>query len=710
VTGGSSATVAGNLIRANASSIETVSAQAAFVSRDGHAADEDGWQAASSSATKRLSPAPLSTPEFRAVRVCMAGRCVIARASSRARHFHDSMTSGMVWGMVSATGASRDPGARTTRARVQLRAVPALAGVALLVIYARFGDFMGFQAFYGDPGGRWGGARAFLYVAPAELRFWLAHLTLALPGVLLLAWGLAPRLAPAIRRLVVRVDSASPRDWRWASLAYFALLFALSMIGRRFVLLDMPFTDDENGVVFGARMLAEGHWSVPRLEPAGAFNDLFTYQRGDLVSAMDFPGQLLFGAAALATGLGGALYSAVSAAGGIAVAFATGRWLGPRARVLAALIWIASPMALSLSITSHGHVTARAFVAIALAFAARVDTAAPTPRRDATLLGVFAGLGFLCRPFESALLLAPLAAWLVFRALRTGREHEPRPRRVVLSWMIAGFLPSLVLFAWYNVQITGVWYLQARFAPGVTNFTPWDTESPWDRAGFNLGFNLIMLAVWFLGVPALAAVVAALQRKRPIMLVLAVGVVLVLLLSLAHDNVGVHAVGPIHYSECAVPLTILATAGMLRGFAWLSSCGVARAPAGVLLAGYLVGACGLFSVTNMASLHEQARLQRLPFDALADLGVHKAIVIAPPFWSLVRGHPLFAPVGSWVLQYPHPDPFLRDDVIFVRHTADPAALRSRFPERTIYVMTYNTGPRPIQLSPLGTAAAPGGRR
>jgi hypothetical protein len=50
-----------------------------------------------------------------------------------------------------------------------------------------------------------------------------------------------------------------------------------------------------------------------------------------------------------------------------------------------------------------------------------------------------------------------------------------------------------------------------------------------------------------------------------------------------------------------------------------------------------------------------------------------------------------------VLFYPHPDPFLRDDVIFAKPNARLPALRERFPGRRLYAMHYNTSDDPITL-------------
>ncbi len=569
---------------------------------------------------------------------------------------------------------------------MRLRPAPLFAGVALLAIYIRIGTAFGYHAVYGpalayDPTARHG----FVYLGRTELRFWLAHLALALPGALLIAYGLAPRFAPALRRLVARIDALTPRRWRWAALAMFVALAACYALGHRLVLCDRPITDDENGVTFGARMIAEGHLRVPVLQPAGAFPELFTFQREGMVSSLDFAGAVLFAAAGIATGLGSLLYAIASAASGVAVAYAAKRWLGARGAVLAAALWIASPMIAALSITTHAHVPSRMFVALALACAARLDTAAGTPRRDAVLFGLCAGLAVLCRPLEAAFLLAPLGAWLVWRS----------PRRAL--GIAAGLAAPLAIFAWYNVQLTGVWYLQARFASGVVGGTPSLRYGMADRLGFNLGFNLGMLAVFFLGVPAFAVVLGGLDRKRPILVVLGACVLGPLALCLLHDNTGVHSVGPIHLSETTVPLVILATAGVLRGFAWLGARGRPQLPAGILVAGYLALGCGIFGLQNCASLHDSAERQTVPDELLAFLNIHHAIVIADQYahWAISDRNR----TGTWVLEYPHPDPFFRDDILFAKPTADRAALRAHFPDRKLYTMTYSSREPTIMVLP-----------
>jgi len=573
-----------------------------------------------------------------------------------------------------------------------LRAVPLLSGVALVAIYIRIGDVIGYQAGYGPPlwPFKWDGPTPFTHVLPSEFRMWLAQLVLVVPAAFLIAWGLAPRLGPALVRLLDRIDHASPRAWKLAGLALFVALTVYAVIGRHFILLDESITDDENAVRFGARMIAEGHLSVPILQPAGAYTDLFTYQRDGMVSAMDFPGVLMFDAVAVKTGLGSLLYALASAAGGVAFAYAAGRWFGRRASVVAAAIWCLSPMISSLALTTHGQIASRTCVALALAFAARLDTDAGSPRRDAILLGLVAGVGFLCRPFEITCVLGPLGVWLAWRL------------RARAAWIAAGFAPSIVWFAIYNSLTTGIWYLQCRFAPGVTGADNSLRNGPWERLGFNVGWNLLMLAVFFLGIPAVAAVIAGIRRRPTISVVLALGIAMNLVLSLLHDNTGIHSVGPIHLSEASVLVGLLATAGIVRGASWLAAARVPRTMITTGLAAYFVIACGMFDISNLASLHVAASSRTTPARMLEALDIHHAVVVTEPYVYLPQVDPKFAPWGTWELQYPHPDPFFRDDIIYVQPLVPLAALRARFPDRAFYSMTYKaeSGQSSIHIKPI----------
>ena len=60
----------------------------------------------------------------------------------------------------------------------------------------------------------------------------------------------------------------------------------------------------------------------------------------------------------------------------------------------------------------------------------------------------------------------------------------------------------------------------------------------------------------------------------------------------------------------------------------------------------------------------------------------------------------FAPWGTWVLDFPQPSPDLDDDIIWAKPTASPDALHARFPDRTIYKMTYSAEAPAIRVELL----------
>src|SRR6266446_7459990 len=93
--------------------------------------------------------------------------------------------------------------------------------------------------------------------------------------------------------------------------------------------------------------------------------------------------------------------------------------------------------------------------------------------------------------------------------------------------------------------------------------TPQDLVSNalWFRFGANMAYNTFMLAIWFLGPLGILLFTAGVMTDRFTRL-LGLGVFTGLCLTLLHTNMGLHSVGPIHYSECAVPLTIIAVHGL----------------------------------------------------------------------------------------------------------------------------------------------------
>lgn len=584
-------------------------------------------------------------------------------------------------------------------AATDARRVPSLlVGVFLLTVFASQVDFL-------EPRVQMGRALVFAHWRAAV--YWLSHVLLATPALLLIAHGLG--LGRPLDRLASRLARRTARRWWHAAWLFAMIVFTIAVAGREYLLLDQPITDDENAVLFGARMLAEGEFRVPIPEPRAAFPLAFVYEHEGGISSFDFPGVLGVRTLSLVTGLGSTLYALLTALSALAVWDGASRLAGRRAALATAVLWVLSPMLLSLSFTTHAHLASRSFVAIALAAYLRLVV----PRFAvsagwAGLFGVASGLAFLCRPVEAACLLTPAALHLMLVGM-----HKPR-RRIVVA-VLGGALPMMVLFGLYNAATTGLWILPARFAPQVLD--PWLRDgNVWNRLGVNLGWNLLLLLIWCIG--PLGAGLAALgaagaggraartkteKARRTAVRSLTAGVALALLSGLLHDDAGIHTVGPIHSSEAAVAIVLLAAAGLATARRGVRALGGSRASAMSLFAG-LALSLALFDAVHFQTLREHAKIVRAPIEAVADL--RHAVVIADPPQQLWTMRPEMARVRSWVKHLPPPDPFLRDEVLFVYPYVSLEDLVEHLPGREIYRMTYNaTGP-PITLRPLLARRAP----
>ena len=524
--------------------------------------------------------------------------------------------------------------------------------------------------------------------SPGELNFWLGHVLLLCPATLLIGYGFGARLGPALERIAARAGSLPPREQRLGLIALTLLALAAARIARAVFLLDYPVTDDEYAVDFGGRVLASGHVMTRLALPRESIPDLFLYFRDGAVGSFDWVGAQAVVAIAALTRLGPLLWAALAALPIPALALVVGRRLGPAWGLVAAVVFICSPMAALLSMTTHAQLASRAFVAVALLAFSSADQNGGFRRW--TLTGALVGLTFLCRPIETAFLTAPIAVWVVVQTVRGVPQY-----RGALAGLALGFLPAVALFAWHSYAMTGNPLLPPRFAsPENEDVT---TAPLWTRVGDNASYNVLMLAVWFLGPVGLVLVAAGALADRFTRL-LGLSVAADLCLALLHDNSGLHIVGPIHYSECAVPLTIIATYGLARitraarGTPWLGRV------AGALALAITVG-LGTVTVVQAIALRSQAQLQHSIYRAV-ERGVHdpggrRAVVLTPWFFAIVNARPDMSALGTWVHDWRRPDLALDEDVLYLRDApaAEPA-LRSMFPDRRFFRL------QPIRTAPF----------
>jgi hypothetical protein len=203
-----------------------------------------------------------------------------------------------------------------------------------------------------------------------------------------------------------------------------------------------------------------------------------------------------------------------------------------------------------------------------------------------------------------------------------------------------------------------------------------------------MAYNTFMLAIWFLGPLGIVLVAAGMMTDHFTRL-LGLGVVTDLLLALFHTNLGIHSFGPIHYSECAVPLTIISVHGLanlLRGAR--DHRFDLRSIASAFTLALVVG-LGIFNATHALALREQARIQRDIYvwidRAVSEPGGKKAVVLAPQFAEIWSRVPWMREVGTWVFEWRRPRLDLTDGVLILHDRPGVEGwLRERLPDRRVF--------------------------
>jgi len=305
------------------------------------------------------------------------------------------------------------------------------------------------------------------------------------------------------------------------------------------------------------------------------------------------------------------------------------------------------------------------------------------------------GAGFLCRPLEIACLSFPLLADRLIRAVR----REPGSPRAVAGLLLGGAVP-LVAFALHNWQITGDPLLPPRFDSGAIVWFQTEAASLWSRFGANTSYNVFMLTIWFLGPLGVLLVSLGAMTDRFTRL-LGLGVLTVLGLGLFHDDHGLHIVGPIHYSECVVPLSILAVHGLANLVDRCRSLGLGLRQLASMIFAALVLGLGSFNALHTSALHRQAMVQDTVYGFVENSGIHHAVVLAPQFFPTWMAIPPLREVGTFVLSWRHVRPDLSDDVMFLGDGPGmEGRLRRTFRDRAFFRLSVLDEPPYLQLEPL----------
>ncbi|HEX9477954.1 MAG TPA: hypothetical protein VGA90_04300 [Methylomirabilota bacterium] len=574
------------------------------------------------------------------------------------------------------------------------RTVCILAG--LLLILAFFGLSMtapGLQITFRPP---------LTASSPGEVYFWLGHALLLFPASCLIGHALAGWIGPRLVRLRDEIGQLAPRDLAVGALALLLVTIALARVGRFLVFYDFPFTDDEYATQFGGYIFATGRAVAKLILPPNAIPTLGLYYRDGLVARADWPGAQAVWAVGELLELGPFVWAVLAAIPVGALALLMRRRLDAGWGFAAAVMFLCSPMALMLSMTSHAHLGSRAMLALALAgywFAEQRGSFGLW-----TLTGLAFGLGFLFRPLETVFFSAPLLAWAAVQSIR----KAPGYSRALPALVLGGLVPVLLMLA-HAYAVTGNPFVPPRLDDPAA--TPQDLVSNalWFRFGANMAYNTFMLAIWFLGPLGILLFTAGVMTDRFTRL-LGLGVFTGLCLTLLHTNMGLHSVGPIHYSECAVPLTIIAVHGLANILRTAKAHHVdARSIASAVVVALVLG-LGIFNLKHAAALQEQAGIQATVYDWVErtrpDSTGPKVIVLAPQFGA-TWVHLIGLTTGSWVFEWRRPHPDLHDDLVILHDLPGlEPRIRAQFPDRRFYRLQLLTGPPFGVILPLAGNPGP----
>lgn len=533
-----------------------------------------------------------------------------------------------------------------------------------------------------------------------ELNFWMAAIYFLLPAGVFAGLALQRWTVPASLRLSESVERLDAREWggvlALVSLGTLVLFWTMNQL----VLLGMPITDDEYSARFGGQVLAMGTMWAPMPPMQEFFPHLFILARDGAWSVLDFTGVQLAWALSEYTGSQGWIFHVAAMLPVPALMYTVSKCYGRAWGLWAGAIFLFSPMALTLSYTTHAHVLSRGFLAVAMAC---FYLPWGSQRWVHRVLGALAlALALICRPFEVTTLMAPLVLLVCLPAAL----HDRAASRSFVA-IVAGAFLGLVIMGLHNHGLSGNVLISSRFMendfPHPYGFhfkPPFAFSRWWERFGANLSYNTMMLGIWFLGIPGvlLAALGVTVDRKT---IALSIGLLLTVGLALLHDDHGIHVVGPIHYSECVIPLTLLSVAGLKRAQTWLVEHRVdwRRGLAAAILV--LPVTFGTFSYWHGRFLHDQALMHVGMYGILAEAKKRPAVLLAPQYSQVWSSITRFSERGSWVFEWRRPHPGFLDEVLVVHD--QPGALeavRNTFPERHVYRMRVGPQPPRVRVEPV----------
>jgi Dolichyl-phosphate-mannose-protein mannosyltransferase len=524
---------------------------------------------------------------------------------------------------------------------------------------------------------------------PNEMAFLLYYLLFGLPAIALLTAALAGSAGQRLLDGFDRAGELSSREVSAAVVCASALTLFLVTVVRYGLLKDAAISDDEHAYAFMGQLFASGRIYVPSLSPAlrPFLDNQFIVNTGKMYGIY-FPGH----PAALAIGErlhAMAWVPTVSATLTVPLAFGVARRIfGLRAALLTLPLLLVSPYFVFPSATLLAHSTAAVLLMAFVYSALRLHE-----RPDALGWWIAAGVAVswaaLTRPFSTPFFAAP---WLVWLGMDLWRRRTGRAMAGAAVFCLIGVTALGLLLAYQNA-LSG--------SPFISGYQTFSRMHHWGLIGkaleaipplpsiHELMFTLARINFWLFGWPA-SLLLIFFFRRTPGGIRLVTGVAAVFLVYAAISAATIHPVGPVHYSELAVPLVILSASGLERlvelGRGAIAGAGAARAVATVPVAATLCALATFYPVYG-GSLRASADLTRAPYDLLAERGIERALVFVH---SLPALH--VSPY-SWAYYRRNNSPDLTDPILFVNYLGPEKnkELMRHFPDRPAFSMGMKDG-------------------
>jgi hypothetical protein len=229
--------------------------------------------------------------------------------------------------------------------------------------------------------------------------------------------------------------------------------------------------------------------------------------------------------------------------------------------------------------------------------------------------------------------------------------------------------------------------LPNEVVPMYTLGLPWDWFAWPARFGNNVIYNLVMCALFLLGPIGMPLIITGARAKGELR-VLFYSVIVSFGLAMLHDDRGLHALGPIHYSEASVLMLLLAAEGLFAAFAWFSKVELSLPAAGAL-AGYATFGLTIFAGGYCSAWRETNTLQRDIYDLVDQPGSSPRVVLAPPYSAIFTNIDRHGS-GTWVFSWRRVRPEANEFSILLHDSMKSRALaQTFFPDREVLVLELN---------------------